>query len=458
MTPYQERAACTRALRVAGACLTMVAGLCGPTLAHALPSFAQQTGLPCASCHVGSFGPQLTPFGRSFKLQGYTLSNHGDRHVPIAAMLVATYTHTRADQPESAGPHAGTNDNASLQEASVFLAGRIAEHLGAFVQTTYSDIDRLATLDNMDVRWAQSLTLARRPAVVGVSVNNNPTVQDVWNTLPAWRFPYVASELVPETASAPLLEGGLEHQVIGATAYAYFDNAWYAEFGGYRSLSRGFLRTVNVEDAAGRLAGAAPYWRIAYTGDGAQRSWSVGAFGLSADLHPNRIQGPTDRYRDAGLDASYQWLLDAGVHVFSANAAYLRERQSLAATLAAGGAAQARATLRSLSWNVSYYYDRHYGVTLGRFGIHGTRDMVRFAPEPGSGSRTGNPDSTGTILQGDWTPFGQSDSWHTPWVNLRIGLQYTRYDRFNGASRNYDGFGRSARDNDTLFLFFWTAL
>jgi hypothetical protein len=29
-----------------------------------------QTGLPCSACHIGF--PQLTPFGRRFKLEGYT--------------------------------------------------------------------------------------------------------------------------------------------------------------------------------------------------------------------------------------------------------------------------------------------------------------------------------------------------------------------------------------------------
>jgi hypothetical protein len=38
--------------------------------ALALPSFAVQTGQPCAACHVGAFGPQLKPYGRDFKLHG----------------------------------------------------------------------------------------------------------------------------------------------------------------------------------------------------------------------------------------------------------------------------------------------------------------------------------------------------------------------------------------------------
>jgi hypothetical protein len=41
---------------------------------------------------------------------------------------------------------------------------------------------------------------------------------------------------------------------------------------------------------------------------------------------------------------------------------------------------------------------------------------------------------------------------------VRLGLQYTGFLRFNGASSNYDGAGRSASQNNSLFLFLWMAL
>ena len=40
--------------------------------AAAVPSYARQTGQECAACHIGGFGPQLTPYGIKFKLGGYT--------------------------------------------------------------------------------------------------------------------------------------------------------------------------------------------------------------------------------------------------------------------------------------------------------------------------------------------------------------------------------------------------
>ena len=98
--------------------------------AQALPSFARQTGQPCTGCHVGAFGPQLTPFGREFKLRGYTMQGGDASALPVSAMLVTTYTHTAKAQDGPAGPYDGPNNNAALQELSVFGAGRISSHVG----------------------------------------------------------------------------------------------------------------------------------------------------------------------------------------------------------------------------------------------------------------------------------------------------------------------------------------
>jgi hypothetical protein len=56
-------------------------------------------------------------------------------------------------------------------------------------------------------------------------------------------------------------------------------------------------------------------------------------------------------------------------------------------------------------------------------------DDVLFAPAPVTGSRTGSPDSRGAI--GEFAV--------NPWQNMRFALQYLAYNRFNGASNDYDG-------------------
>ncbi len=118
--------------------------------AAAVPAFAEQTGRNCAACHVGGSGPELTPFGREFKLGGYTLRMHAA--VPLSAMAIASWTHTKKDQvppPE----HLKRNDNLVLDQASLFVAGGIGDHLGGFAQlVTYDGVGRSWSWDNIDLR------------------------------------------------------------------------------------------------------------------------------------------------------------------------------------------------------------------------------------------------------------------------------------------------------------------
>lgn len=116
----------------------LVMGFSTPA-ALAVPAFAVQTGRPCAACHIGGFGPQLTPFGRDFKLRGYT-ARAVDFDVPLSAMAVASYVHTAQDQPPA--PHFSANDNVAVDQISLFLAGGVGAHFGGFVQSTYDGVAR----------------------------------------------------------------------------------------------------------------------------------------------------------------------------------------------------------------------------------------------------------------------------------------------------------------------------
>src|SRR3974377_950735 len=62
-----------------------------PRSAISLPLYARQTGQPCATCHTAFL--ELTPFGRRFKLGGYTLGGGDWTGAPFAAMLAAANSH-----------------------------------------------------------------------------------------------------------------------------------------------------------------------------------------------------------------------------------------------------------------------------------------------------------------------------------------------------------------------------
>jgi hypothetical protein len=178
--------------------------------------------------------------------------------------------------------------------------------------------------------------------------------------------------------------------------------------------------------------------------------------GMHTDIHPRRDRrtGLTDHYSDVGLDASYQNALDNG-DVVAFDGRYLRERQTLAATCALAtlpARSCANARLTDLRADASYYWRNKIGATVALFDTFGTANTVLF-PD----NRTSRSTSSGMTLQLDGTPWGEGNSPLGARFNMRVGVQYTLYSRFNGASRNYDGAGANAADNNTLRLFAWLA-
>ena len=421
--------------------------------AFAVPAFAEQTGLHCADCHVGAFGPQLTAVGRAFKLGGYTLRAETST-VPVSAMAIASFLNTRKDQEPAPAPHYAPDDNVTIDQISLFLAGGAGNHFGAFTQATFDGVSRSAAWDNIDLRVVDTEKLFGKDTTLGIGLNNNPTVEDIWATLPAWSFPFTSSTLAPTPSAAPLLSGTFAQNVAGLDAYVWWNSAVYGEAGFYRSLSKGILRAVGADPGPTSLIdGEAPYFRLAYLDDLKDRNFEVGTFALLADIFPGRDQAAdtTDRARDLGIDASYQYL-GSGENIATLNARYTHEDQTLAASKVLGIAANRSDTLDELMLNGSYYWNNTIGVTIERFRTWGSRDASLYAS-----NRTLKPDSAGFIFQIDGTPWGKGDSPFGNRLNLRAGLQYIAYTQFDGAGTNFDGAGRNASDNNALRLFLWAA-
>jgi hypothetical protein len=424
--------------------------------ASALPSYARQTGYACVKCHVGGFGPQLTPYGIKFKISAYTETDHKGLKIPVAMFAMGSFTHTQKDQPSSPTPYTDVNNNTTLDQVSGFLAGRITEDFGTFMQVTYNGNSKGMSIDNTDLRYAHDFVIAKTDAILGVSVNNNPGVQDPGNTLTAWNFPYLASALAFGAGDAKTqLNGGLAAAVTGVSAYAFVDDSIYVEVGNYRALSSAMTTKFGLGAGGdvGRIDPGSIYWRLNYIKDMNTQAFTAGLVGLDFSIQPERNPGgPVNRYRDVGLDASYEYLGD-GRHNFAAYTSFIREDQTRADDVANLTASNLYGRLYEFRFNASYYYEQTYGLTVGRFATRGTTDVTKYAF-----SATGNPETSGTVLQVDWTPWGKEKSWGRPYANARVGLQYTMYDTFDGASSNYDGAGRNASDNNTLFLFLWIAM
>jgi hypothetical protein len=423
-----------------------------PYSARALPSFARQTSQECSACHT--IFPQLTPFGRKFKRGGYVLSS-GESDLPhVAGMVQGGFTHTEKGQPGGAAAGFDDNDNFSLNEASLFYGGIVVpDNVGAFIQGTYEGVERQWSLDNTDIRFANSVSVGDHDVTVGITANNNPTVSDSWNSTPVWGFPYSESGLMPEPTAGTLIQGGLEQQVAGVGGYAMVDDHLYAELEGYMTLPADTQRALGVDPTdETEIDGVAPYWRIAYERGWGSSTLEVGHFGLTAATYPGRDQSAgTDRITDLGLDSEYQYIGDRDD--FSLLTSFIVEDAKWDASRQLGLVDNSEDMLYSFNVAGTYIYDKTYSLTVGYFDTFGDTDAMLY------GTRTGSPDTSGFTVQLDWLPINK-DGGPSFWSksNLKVSLQYTAFMQFDGATNNYDGVGHDAADNNTLYLQLWLAL
>jgi hypothetical protein len=487
-------------------------------LAQALPSFARQTGQPCGTCHTDY--PGLTPYGRLFKLNGYTagggpfrktlfpsqddatkalaayakkfgtgkdsdavMSGQSDTSniwvPPISMMAIVGYTHTQADQPQSS-PYK-SNDNVVVAPVSFFYGGAITDHIGAFAQVTYNNApwggsapgafnpDPCANCewswDNIDIRYANTGKLGNMDVIYGISANNNPSVQDPWNTTPAWGFPYAVSNIADgccTPGAGTLVDGTYAAFVGGVGGYVFINNLVYLELTGYRTLDFKTLPKLGVDPVgAPPFQNIAPYWRVAFEPHWGNHWLEFGAFGMSARVHPfdpnavdpngfqlNQTFPQTDRFTDVAFDSQYQY--QGPNYWITLRGTYIHENQKLDATFSNGGSSNPTNTLNTLRLYASLAYGNDNRVTLtGQyFDTWGSPDTILYGDNPGCAC---SPNSNGYVAEIVYIPFVSSSAPIWPWANVRVGLQYTYYNKFNGDTVN-------AHNNNSLFLHAWFAL
>jgi hypothetical protein len=441
--------------------------LLGADPANAVPSFARQTGQPCASCHTAF--PELTPFGRRFKLAGYTLQGGDSKFPPIAAMLLPTFSHTAGpyDSPSSVNPQAvpppaglHTNDNLVTQQVTGFYAGQVYGNLGAFIQVTGDPVGGAVNLDGSDVRYVDSFKLFEKDAYWGVTLNNSPTVQDVWNTTPDFGWPQATSGVAPAfSPPGTRIEGGWGLPAIfGAGAYVFWNDMLYAELTAYSGVSK------TVSEALGEQPGPTPdvsqgvqpYWRLAIEPHWGDHYLEVGTFGMYGQIVPQSEFGfGVDTYTDIGFDSQYQY--DGDKFSVTVKLTDILEYQKLNASSnpAVGFASNTTNRLNSFKANASFVWDHTYSIGGGYFNVSGTSDATLY----GGSSATNSPNGDGLIADVAYLPFSHgSPGLYSSW-NARLGVQYTHYLHLFGGTTNFDGSGlgamHNASGNDTLMLYAW---
>jgi hypothetical protein len=347
-------------------------------------------------------------------------------------MVMTGFTHTKASQDPAAldgrtltGGTLKANDNLTLDQVSLFYAGRIAEHLGIFSQLTYDGLAQRTSIDNVDVRAAATSDIGGGHSLLyGASVNNSPGVQDPFNTMPSWAFPYIGSNVAPGPGAGTVLDEAFGQKATGVVAYGMLDNTWYGELGTYRMQSTSTQKFFGIAPGD-RDAGAlrSPlYARFAVRQNWGAQALNAGIVMFNTGYQADRAQPDVAHLRDIGVDASWRYLIPEDDDQITVLGNVIHESQ--------GGTPG----LTEYNLTGSWYHDGSYGFTAQRFGVNA----------PGMGSR-------GTRLQFDWTPFGARSpaDWLPP--NLRLGVQVTAFDRLDGQR------GAAASDADSVFLFAWLA-
>lgn len=454
--------------------------------AQAIPVFARQTGHNCQACHISY--PELTAYGREFKLNGYTFGEA--QPIPLAAALMAEYdtlktpTDASTGQPTcagSGGSSSGPCNRLQMVQYSIFFGGRLSENFGMFGQMSGAEFPIAnggggavagsfsPTSDNTEFRYVHQFVAdgsLEPDAVLGFNMNNNPTMQDVWNAVPAWRFPwfpYLGAGFGPSAGTyIDNASGG--HNKVGMGAYLWWKKSIYAELNFYKSAT-GLLGWMNwgaggTEAAMGDqpsdvLDGLNPYWRFAYSHDWGYNSIEVGLFGMDAKTYNCNPASTTctssltaiNKYRDVALDAQYQYN-KGDPWVFSAAGSYIHENNDLTALFqSSGGSAVLTPTHTVNEFNIkgTTYYNRMYGVTLGYSSLSGTPDAAMYASGSAGGSATGNPGSNWWTLELNYLPL----------QDLRFSLLYQNFTKINGGSTNFDGLGNNASGQNRLTGAIW---
>ena len=420
--------------------------------AIALPSFAIQTGQPCAACHIGAFGPQLTPYGRDFKLHGYVASDGKDHGLPLAWTTQSSFTHTWAPQLGGAAPGFKPNDNVALDQTSLYWAGRITPEVGGFIEFMYDGVSQQPQLGNVDIRHASEGQLLDHDLLWGVTFNNSPTVQDPWNSTPAWGFPYNRSPLAPRPMAATLIDGGIAQRAAGAGAYALWNDLLYLESDVYKGLNTAALQAVGQVpvDSGDQTTAFIPYARLAIIEDWERHHLEVGAYGISANVFPagDPGLGLSNRTTDAALDATYQFISDPSKVTsdrLSAHATYIHETARMDASSAQTLSGMLLDhSLDTMRVDVSYSFSATVTPSAQYFRTTGTTDINYWSTPNGS------PNSDGMIFEVAYVPWGKPDS-PFPNLNLRLAAQYVNYFSFDGSSAN-------ARNNNNFYFSLWTAV
>ena len=461
--------------------LTAVVTLGLMSSAKALPTFSRQTEQPCAACHLNV--GELTPEGRKFKLMGYTA---GKTVLPLSITATASDTRIKSTSSSIAPDiFLAKNDQPILEEANLYAAGKFWGSAGGYVKLTESfantnpiygssgvqtgtKVGQDTFLDSSEVRMTNESRLAQHNVAWGFSLNNSPSVQDLWSTSTVYGFPYRSSTLqsawgIGHFGPTTLLDGGLASQVLGLSAYAMIDENIYLEIADYVRSQPGWATlSVAGPNVNTIRTGNNPYWRLVWNKTSGENSFMFGTFGMKTHLarDPLVVGSASGAYSDYGFDTQFQHITSS--HSLSAQATVISETTDWGARSVGKSHDNPSSNLVTLKSKLTYDYARQYGVSVFEFSSKGTVDNLYWSYNQDQNVVTGACNQQTSLLtycsvNGSPNTSGAGfELYYDPIPSIHIVFQQTYYKTFLGGGTFVDnsaGLARYAGDNNLSYFY-----
>ncbi|ACG57009.1 hypothetical protein HY04AAS1_0319 [Hydrogenobaculum sp. Y04AAS1] len=438
-----------------------------PKSSFAIPSFARQTGLACDVCHT--VFPHLTPFGREFKLHGFTydysdlikmvrqaakkraaeeggMPNLVINKIPMIAVRIAgmwanqdggsVVPHGRITDGQGAfSQPAGypTNDTFNLvKDDSLYIAGEITPHLGAWVEIGgWNDHGDAASLAGYDaILNGGDHTVDNKNFTYGLSFENVVGFDDVGQAGPGnWGVPLMN----PLSTHGTLFDPFNGTPIEGVEAYAmlgdFTNGGIYGNIGLY-APSTGNDEGTNPVATAGSLPASTSYsWAGAkhvdayvnaeYWLPGFKNIYSmVGAFGYFGQ---EKMEGGTNPYEysdnvnDYGLEAQAQYIGGKNLVEFFGEVQKQHDSEFYGEDYWTGQLYSTDGTSvnrTGIALKADYYYKRTYGVYV----------KYMYA----NSSQVQDVDYSGYIVGVSWYP----------WQNVSVKVERMMWSKYHPGQAN----------------------
>jgi len=449
-----------------------------PKSSFAIPSFARQTGLACDVCHT--VFPHLTPFGREFKLHGYTYdysalikmvrqaakkraAEEGGmpdlviNKIPMVSVRIAgvwanqdggsMVGHGRVTGGQGAFSYpAGypTKDTFNLVKGdSLYIAGEITPHLGAWVEIGgWNDSGGSASLAGYNVILnSGDHTVDNKNFTYGLSFENMVGFDDVGQAGPGnWGMTDLQNVLSTHNT---LFDPFGATPVEGAEAYAMLGNftngGIYGNIGLY-APSNGNDEGTPPTDTAGGSPGSGSwhgakhadvYADIEYWLPGFKNIYSmIGAFGYFGQ---EKMESPASQYYsdnvdDYGLEAQAQYIGGKNLVEFFGEVQKQHDSEFYGTDQWTGYTYSTGTSVNRTGFalKADYYYERTYGIYAKYMYAH-----------------------SGTVQDLDYSGYILGVSWY-PWQNVNVRVERMMWSKYHPGQVQYGSVGDrpSASDFD----------